>query len=172
MNTPAQHGRALQVVLVDIVPEAEPEPEGEPEAEGEAEAEDPDAEAEPEAAPAGPTQTVRYDTLTADIEATVLAMYDAAVAAVQSIPSVELPYSNEAKFELRLQNEGVMPVFYLTAPTLAEPGVQVCRKNIIVPLEQWRTHELDAHRVNSECGLRAPDSLRNMDCSHGALSSH
>ena len=25
---------------------------------------------------------------------------------------------------------------------------------------------------NSEWGLRAPDSLRNMDCSHGALSSH
>ena len=87
---------------------------------------------------------VKFDTATADIKATVLEIYDFAVATVQEIPEVELPYSKDYVFELRMKNNGEMPVFHLRAPQLEEDLVQEIRGHVeaqmeaaMQPLEDW-----------------------------------
>ena len=128
----------VQLVLVDVAPEEEseqeeetgaaPEGEGEPEAAAEAEAE---AEGEAEEKKERPAKkTVQFDTSTADIQATFLKKYDAVMGVVQQIPEVELPYSRDQAFELRLHNDGQMPTFFLRAPQLEEEQLQDIRAHI------------------------------------------
>ena len=145
----------VQMVLVDVEEKGEEEPtasaEGEenegdsaPPEDGEA-ADEPNPEDQAEVPPAKPKKlTIKFDTSTADIKAAFLNMYDQVMGVVQEIPQVELPYSREEAFDLRMKNDGSMPIFFLGAPQIEEALIQSVRGHIdskitdaIAPLEQF-----------------------------------
>ena len=156
----------LDLVLVDLdePPAADAEPPKEPE----------DGAAAP--AVAG-RKTIQFDTPTADIKAIFLKMYDDVMGVVQEIPEVELPYSRDEAFELRLQNDGAMPTFYLRAPQLAESLIQDVRSHIdqkmtdaMKPLEEFLTLfepyipfiQLDVQKFVSDLGSDETKGLPDM----------
>ena len=58
----------------------------------------------------------KLSTSTEDIARTVMSLFDSAVDTVQGIPRIELPYSMEEAFAIRMHNGGVMPEIPLDAP--------------------------------------------------------
>ena len=58
----------------------------------------------------------KLSTATEDIASTVMSLFDSGVDTVQGIPRIELPYSMEEAFAMRMENGGVMPEIPLDAP--------------------------------------------------------
>ena len=132
----------LELVVDTIqveVPEEEPEegeetapaPAPEPNAEGE---EGDEGEAMDDEEPPPPEmmdlKIFKLSTSTEDIARTVMSLFDSAVDTVQGIPRIELPYSMEEAFAIRMQNGGVMPEIPLDAPQSDWEQVKSKREHI------------------------------------------
>jgi dynein heavy chain len=124
---------------VDAAAGAEAEAGAEGDARGEL-ASEPEPEAEPEPQEAGDSmvlgKVVAFDTSTRDIQAVMLKLFDQVVEVLQGITAVDLPYTRDEAFELRLQHGGSMPVFHLDAPQLTEPAIQAIRDDYVVCVDE------------------------------------
>ena len=88
-----------------------------------------EGEAEPEAEPepAKPSKIFAFSTTPEQVQAVLIGLFDKSLESVQAIPKIDLPYSMEEAFELRMSNNGTMPLLPLAAANAA--GVS----DILVP---------------------------------------
>jgi dynein heavy chain len=112
--------------------EAEPEPEPEPETELEEDVEEGAGGGSDETPPPEMIEVsiLQLSTSTEQIHTALTSLYDQAVAGVQRVPRVDLPYSMEEAFNLRMANGGSMPEFFLDAPQPEWEGVRSRREHI------------------------------------------
>ena len=113
--------------------EAEPEPEPEPEPEGDEEGEVVMEEEKPPEMIK--VKILKLSTSTEEIRRVVISLYDQAVETVHGIPRIELPYSMEEAFSMRMSGGGAMPEVDLDAPQSDWDIVKSKREHIDAAME-------------------------------------